>query len=65
MLGSYEAAKIVLAEEIRITAYTIKELEERIRIVNRYKAVAKQNIDLYTSYAPLKQKSYLVTCLQV
>ena len=58
MLGSYEAAKIVLAEEIRITAYTIKELEERIRIVNRYKAVAKQNIDLYTAYASTENKSH-------
>ena len=44
MLDSYEVAKITLAEEIRMTAYTIKELEERIRIVNRYKAVSKQNI---------------------
>ncbi len=58
MLDSYEAAKITLAEEIRMTAYTIKELEERIRIVNRYKAVAKQNIDLYTAYASTENKSH-------
>jgi len=58
ILDSYEAAKIALAEEIRITAYTIKELEERIRIVNRYKTVAKQNIDLYTAYASTENKSH-------
>ncbi|CAA6815817.1 MAG: Unknown protein [uncultured Sulfurovum sp.] len=58
ILDSYEAAKIALAEEIRITAYTIKELEERVRIVNRYKAVAKQNIDLYTAYASTETKSH-------
>lgn len=58
MLDSYEAAKITLAKEIRMASYTIKELEERIRIVNRYKAVAKQNIDLYTSYASTENKSH-------
>ena len=58
MLDSYEAAKVKLAEEIRMTAYTIKELEERIRIVNRYKTLAKQNIDLYTAYASTENKSH-------
>ncbi len=58
ILDSYEAAKVQLAEEIRMTAYTIKELEERIRIVNKYKAVAKQNIELYTSYASTENKSH-------
>ena len=58
MLDSYEAAKVKLAEEIRMTAYTIKELEERIRIVNRYKILAKQNIDLYTAYASTENKSH-------
>ncbi|MCO4844984.1 MAG: TolC family protein [Sulfurovum sp.] len=58
MLDSYEVAKITLAEEIRMTAYTMKELEERISIVNRYKIVAKQNIDLYTAYASTENKSH-------
>lgn len=58
MLDSYEAAKITLAEEIRMTAYTIKELEARIRIINRYKTLAKQNIDLYTAYASTENKSH-------
>jgi outer membrane protein TolC len=58
ILDSYEAAKIRLAKEIRMTAYTMKELEERIRIVERYKTVAKENIDLYTSYASTENKSH-------
>ena len=58
MLNSFEAAKIQLAEEIRITAYTIKELEERILIVNRYKNLAEQNIDLYTAYASTENESH-------
>jgi outer membrane protein TolC len=58
ILDSYDAAKVKLAEEIRMTAYTMKELEERIRIINKYKAVAKQNIDLYTSYASTENKSH-------
>ena len=58
MMDSYEAAKTVLVESIRITAYTIKELEERIRIINRYKTLAQQNIDLYTAYASAENKSH-------
>jgi len=58
IFDSYEAAKVKLALEIRMTAYTIKELEERIRIVNRYKGVAQQNIDLYTSYASTQKTSH-------
>ncbi|WP_373031501.1 TolC family protein [Sulfurovum sp.] len=58
IMDSYEVAKLKLSEEIRMTAYTIKELEARINIVNRYKAVAKQNIDLYTSYASTENKSH-------
>ena len=55
---SYEAAKVTLAAEIRMTAYTVKELEARIRIIQRYKAVAKQNIELYTAYASTENKSH-------
>lgn len=58
ILNSYESAKVKLAEEIRMTAYTLKELEERIKILNRYKAVAQQNIELYTSYASTQISSH-------
>jgi len=58
IMDSYETAKITLAKEIRITAYTMKELEERIYIINRYKTLAKQNIDLYTAYASTENKNH-------
>ncbi len=58
IFNSYTAAKIKLAEEIRMTVYTIKEIEERIRIVNQYIEVTKQNIDLYNSYASTQSKSH-------
>ena len=58
IMDSYDTAKVKLAEEIRMTAYTVKELEERISIVNKYKSVANQNIKLYTSYASTQTKSH-------
>ncbi len=58
VLHSYDAAKVQLAENIRMTAYTIKEIQARIAIVNKYIVVAKQNIQLYTSYASADSTSY-------
>ncbi len=58
IMDSYDTAKVKLAEEIRMTAYTVKELEARIAIVNKYKSVANQNIKLYTSYASTQTKSH-------
>ena len=58
LFDSYESAKIALAEEIRKTAYTIKELEARIKIVKEYIGVSKQNIALYTSYASTESQSH-------
>ncbi len=58
ILNSYDAAKVKLAENIRMTVYTIKEIEVRIAIVNKYIAVSKQNIKLYTSYASTESQSH-------
>jgi len=58
ILDSYETAKVKLAEEIRMTAYTIKEIEARIGIVQKYIEVSKQNIKLYTSYASTDSQSH-------
>lgn len=48
ILDSYNTARVELALQIRTTAYTIKELEERIGILRKYISLAKQNIRLYT-----------------
>jgi len=58
VIDSYDAAKVKLAEEIRMTAYTIKEIEVRINIVQKYIEVSKQNIKLYTSYASTDSQSH-------
>ena len=59
ILDSLDAAKVKLAEEIRMTAYTIKEIEVRIGIVQKYIDVSEQNIKLYTSYASTDSKSHI------
>jgi outer membrane protein TolC len=47
---SLEAAQVKLAEAIRINAYTIREIDSRITILQRYKRVTRENIDLNTAY---------------
>jgi len=59
ILDSLDAAKVKLAQEIRMTAYTIKEMEVRIDIVQKYIDVSEQNIKLYTSYASTDSKSHI------
>ncbi len=58
ILASYDIAKVKLAEEIRITAYTILEIQERIRIVREYEKLTKQNIALYDAYASTDNMSH-------
>lgn len=58
ILDSYDAAKVKLAEELRMTAYTIKEIETRIGIIKKYIEVSRQNIKLYTSYAATNSQSH-------
>lgn len=50
VLHSLTSAQVELAYNIRMTSYTIKELEARIHILNRYMHLAKQNIELFTEY---------------
>ena len=49
VLDSYHAARVQLALQIRTTAYTIKELEDRIHILRKYSQLARQNIQLFTN----------------
>ena len=58
ILGSYGIAKIKLAEQIRVTSYTILEIQERIRIVKEYEKLTKQNIVLYNAYASTDNMSH-------
>ena len=56
ILDSYDIAKVTLAKEIRIASYTLKELEERLKILHTYKNLTKENIILYDSYASTEGK---------
>ncbi len=58
VLHSYDGAKVALAKEIRLSVYTIREYEERLKILSEYKKVAKQNRELYTAYASTQNKSH-------
>lgn len=58
ILHSYDMAKVKLAEEIRVTAYTILEIKERIGIVNQYEKLTHQNIVLYDSYISTDSQSH-------
>ncbi len=58
VLDSYDIARVKLAEEIRTTSYTILEIKERIRIVNQYERLTKQNISLYNAYTSTDSMSH-------
>ncbi len=47
---SLEDAKVKLAEAIRLSAYTIDEIDDRIVVLQKYEKVTKENIDLNTAY---------------
>ncbi|MCF6245215.1 MAG: TolC family protein [Sulfurovum sp.] len=55
---SLEAAQVALAYNIRTTAYNIKELQLRIRIIHKYMQLARQNIKLYTDYISVDTMSH-------
>ncbi len=58
VMHSLQAAQVQLAQEIRVTAYTIRELEERIKILKKYTHLAKQNIKLYTDSISIDSMSH-------
>ena len=58
ILDSYDGAKVSLAKQIRTTAYTIKELEARIKIIGHYQTVIEQTIALYTAYTSTQEQSH-------
>ena len=58
LMNSYDMAKVRLAEEIKKTAYTVLEIKERLKIVNDYEKLTRQNIDLYDAYTSTDAKSH-------
>lgn len=54
-----EQAKVKLIEALKVTAYTIWQVEQEIKITNDYIKLTNQNIDLYSSYTVSDNKSHM------
>jgi outer membrane protein TolC len=59
LLHSLESAKVELAYNIRISAYTIQEIKTRIAILNKYVRLEKQNINLLTDNISIGSNSHM------
>ncbi len=56
---SLEAAQVALAEAIRDSVYTIDELRERLKILDEYARLTRQNIDLNTAYTSTDDRRHM------
>jgi len=58
-VSTLEAAKVRLVEQIKMTAYSIWEAEEELRIIDQYIQVTRQSIDLNTAYTSTRTSSHM------
>ncbi|EDZ63716.1 hypothetical protein SMGD1_1105 [Sulfurimonas gotlandica GD1] len=56
---SLAQAKVKLTESIKLTAYSIWQVEEQLKITNEYIELTRQNIELYTAYSSSDAKSHM------
>jgi len=56
---SLEQTKVKLVKGIKITAYSIWQIEEELKITDEYIKLTKQNIELYSAYASSDTKSHM------
>jgi len=56
---SLDELKVKLVKAIKITAYSIWQAEEELRIIDKYFKLTKQNIDLSTLYATSESSSHM------
>lgn len=59
MLNSLEAVKVLLVKEIKLTAYTIWEYEEKLAIVNEHIELTRKNIELSSVYSSSGDSSHM------
>jgi outer membrane protein TolC len=57
--SALEAAKVELVKSIKLTAYSIWQAEEKIRITDEYIKLTKQSIELSTAYSSSDTKSHM------
>lgn len=53
------AAKATMVQKIKTEAYTIWELKELYKIINKYIVLTKQNIELYESYTSVSDNEHM------
>ena len=54
-----EAAKVKLVEQIKVTAYSIWEVDEELKIISEYIEVTKQNIELNTAHTSTNANGHM------
>jgi cobalt-zinc-cadmium efflux system outer membrane protein len=59
LFASLEAAQVELARRIRLRAYTVTELKERIELLDEYFELAEQNIVLNTAYTATQRDRHM------
>ena len=56
---SIDEMKVKLVHAIKITAYSIWQIKEELKIINEYFVLTKQNIELSSGYASSDSKSHM------
>ncbi|MBD3801186.1 MAG: TolC family protein [Campylobacterales bacterium] len=59
LFASLEAAQAELAQQIRLRAYTVAELNARLEVLQNYLALTEQNIALNTAYASTQRDGHM------
>ena len=54
-----DAMKVKIVREIKITAYSIWEKEQELKITDEYIKLTKQNIELYSAFTSTDSKSHM------
>jgi len=54
-----DETKVKLVKAIKITAYSIWQIEQELKITNEYINLTKQNIELYSAYGSSDTKSHM------
>ena len=54
-----EAAKVKLVKSIKLTSYSIWQVEEQLKITDDYIKLTRQNIELYTAYSTSDTKAHM------
>lgn len=59
ILSTLEDAKVQLVKSIKLTAYSIYQVEQQLKITDDYIKLTRQNIELYTAYSTSDTKAHM------